>query len=165
MASSRKKKKKTKLKRSEKKAVDSLKGVSVKQRRFLKEYLKDGNASKAAILAGYKHRQSGDENLTKPVIQQALQQLMDQEGITDKFLLKVLKEGLTAKKAEVAKYEGEICDVRYFHDYSVRHKYMETGFKLKDKLETAVVQQQINEPFIFMLPEEANKENEVATPA
>lgn len=46
-------------------------GLSVKQRAFVTEYLITGNATQAAIAAGYSAktaRQIGAENLTKPVI-------------------------------------------------------------------------------------------------
>jgi len=46
-------------------------GLLPKQRAFITEYLLSGNATKAAIAAGYSEktaRQAGAENLTKPVI-------------------------------------------------------------------------------------------------
>lgn len=54
-----------------------------KQKRFCEEYLIDLNATQAAIRAGYKPknaRSSASENLTKPDIQQYLQQLMQQRS-------------------------------------------------------------------------------------
>ena len=49
--------------------------LSPKQQRFVDEYLVDLNATKAAIRAGYSNktaRQIGSENLSKPVIQEAI---------------------------------------------------------------------------------------------
>lgn len=49
-----------------------------KQEMFCKEYLIDLNATQAAIRAGYKEKTAkvtGNENLTKPIIQNRLQQL------------------------------------------------------------------------------------------
>jgi phage terminase small subunit len=53
-----------------------------KQKRFCQEYLKDLNATQAAIRAGYSEKSArsiANENLTKPDIQQYIQEL--QEGI------------------------------------------------------------------------------------
>jgi len=55
-----------------------------KQQRFVEEYLLDLNATKAAIRAGYSKksaRQQGAENLSKPVIQAAIQQAMDERSL------------------------------------------------------------------------------------
>lgn len=51
-----------------------------KQRLFVQEYLVDVNATQAAIRAGYSEdtaRQIGSENLSKPDIQEAIQEAMD----------------------------------------------------------------------------------------
>jgi phage terminase small subunit len=50
-------------------------GLTAKQRRFVEEYLVDLNATEAAIRAGYSKRtarQMGAENLSKPVIAEAI---------------------------------------------------------------------------------------------
>lgn len=55
--------------------------LSEKQKRFCDEYLKDCNATQAAIRAGYSEktaRSIGDENLTKPDIRAYLDSRMDQ---------------------------------------------------------------------------------------
>ena len=54
-----------------------------KQKRFVEEYLVDLNATQAAIRAGYKEktaRSIGQENLTKPDIQEAIQAAMDERS-------------------------------------------------------------------------------------
>lgn len=51
------------------------KGLTQKQRRFIDEYIISGNATQAAIKAGYSKRsaqQTGAENLLKPVIKAEL---------------------------------------------------------------------------------------------
>jgi phage terminase small subunit len=45
-----------------------------KQALFVKEYLIDRNASRAALAAGYSTRQSGDENMSNPVIAMAIEE-------------------------------------------------------------------------------------------
>lgn len=50
-------------------------GLTAKQERFVAEYLVDGNASRAAIVAGYSERTAariGSELLTKPAIKAAI---------------------------------------------------------------------------------------------
>lgn len=68
-----------------------------KQERFCEEYLKDLNATQAAIRAGYSKRTSyaiGHENLNKPEIEQRIQQLKkersDRTKITADMIVKEL---------------------------------------------------------------------------
>ena len=134
---------------------DKEKKLTVKQRKFLKYYLQSGNASDAALKAGYALRESGFENLTKPLVQIAFQQLLDKQGITDKKLSEVLGKGLDAektvgylhqykKKGKNGKVEkiqpdeiisSEFVDVP---DLPTRHKYMETAYKLKGQFKEKV---------------------------
>lgn len=55
--------------------------LTEKQRRFCEEYLKDGNATQAAIRAGYKEKAAysmGAENLKKPQVKSYMEELMKQ---------------------------------------------------------------------------------------
>ena len=54
---------------------DGVEKLRERQKRFIEEYLVDLNATQAAIRAGYSEqtaRQMGSENLSKPVIQEAI---------------------------------------------------------------------------------------------
>lgn len=54
--------------------------LTVKQQKFVDEYIKTGNATQAAINAGYSRKaaqQIGAENLLKPLISQKIQEQMD----------------------------------------------------------------------------------------
>ncbi len=54
--------------------------LNTKQKRFCEQYLVDGNATKAAIRAGYSQRSAssiGNENLKKPKIQRYISQLRE----------------------------------------------------------------------------------------
>ncbi len=71
--------------------------MTAKQRLFVAEYLKDLNATQAAIRAGYSEktaRQIGEENLSKPVIRkmidEAMQQRSERTEITQDRVLKAL---------------------------------------------------------------------------
>jgi len=70
-----------------------------KQQRFVDEYLIDLNATQAAIRAGYSEktaRQTGAQNLSKPVIADAIQNRMQERsektGIDAKYVLDRLHE-------------------------------------------------------------------------
>lgn len=55
--------------------------LTVKQRRFCEEYIKNGNATEAAKKAGYSQstaRQIANENLTKPSISAYIKKRMDE---------------------------------------------------------------------------------------
>jgi phage terminase small subunit len=57
--------------------------LTAKQGLFAQEYIVDLNATQAAIRAGYSEntaRQMGAENLSKPVIQEAIQKAMDERS-------------------------------------------------------------------------------------
>ncbi|MGX2974477.1 terminase small subunit [Ursidibacter arcticus] len=73
-------------KKDEVKSTSKSKGVGKltdKQQRFVEEYLIDLNATQAAIRAGYSAetaRQIGAENLSKPVIQDAIQEAQNKRS-------------------------------------------------------------------------------------
>ncbi len=70
--------------------------LTAKQKRFCDEYLIDLNATQAAIRAGYSEKtakQIGQENLTKPDLQEYIRKQMDEK-----------EDALIAKQDEVLKY-------------------------------------------------------------
>lgn len=86
-----------------------------KQRRFVDEYLIDLNATQAAIRAGYSRKTAysiGQENLTKPEIQEAIQVENDKRSgrtqITQDYVLQKLKE-IADKPASDSQYS----DLKY----------------------------------------------------
>lgn len=73
--------------------------VTSKQRRFVQEYLIDLNATKAAIRAGYSPKtaqQMGSENLSKPVVQNAIADFMDNMTASNIADIQETMEYLTA---------------------------------------------------------------------
>ena len=73
--------------------------LTPKQQRFVEEYLIDLNATQAAIRAGYSERTAksiGQENLTKPDIQKAIQEaqnkLTERTEITQDYVLTNIKK-------------------------------------------------------------------------
>lgn len=111
---------------------------TIKEKKFVKEYLATGNATEAAArVYDVSSRESanalGNENLVKL----SFPELMDQMGITDEKLNQVLAEGLEANRtiSAIAGHEanGGTVDFVDVPDFQTRHRYLETGLKLKDK--------------------------------
>ena len=110
--------------------------LTLKQSRFVDNYVVCGNASEAARKAGYSPKTAGEighENLKKPEIRGAIAERMDEVGITEKRLLQVLDEGLSATKSHFRqKTDGAEAEVKVYDDYAVRHRYLDTALKLRD---------------------------------
>ena len=91
--------------------------LTAKQQRFVEEYCGNGfNATKAAISAGYKQtnaRQTASENLSKPDIQQAIQEFMN----------KATKKALVTTE-DIVKELWQLG--RYAETESVRHSALKT---------------------------------------
>lgn len=73
------------------------KKLTIKQQRFIKEYIKTGNGTQSAIKAGYSEKTSGvmaDENLKKPYIKERIEKVMSKEaeeiGLNARKILSVL---------------------------------------------------------------------------
>lgn len=73
--------------------------LTPKQQVFVAEYLKDLNATQAAVRAGYSAKTAysiGEENLKKPVIASAIQEAMDKRAerteITQDYVLRGIQE-------------------------------------------------------------------------
>lgn len=104
--------------------------ASAKQRIAAREIaVNHRSASEAMRIAGY-----SPQTITKPsnmTRSASFIALMDKIGITDERLSRKLDEGLEATKAVVmgAKSEDSFVDIQ--PDYAVRHKYLETGLRLK----------------------------------
>tara|TARA_R110000868_G_scaffold403694_1_gene681192 strand:+ start:143 stop:559 length:417 start_codon:yes stop_codon:yes gene_type:complete len=96
--------------------------LTKKQKGFVKDYVKTENGTQAVM----KHYDVKDEtvassiateNLRKPYIKEAIQSIADR--IPDELLEKTHLEGLEATVGEDKP------------DYSVRHKYLDSAYKLK----------------------------------
>lgn len=77
------------------KEKNKTKSTTIKQAKFTKEYIKTGNATKSAIKAGYSKnsaRQIASENLSKPVIREAIRSAAEKLGINPEYVLGNFKE-------------------------------------------------------------------------
>jgi len=112
-----------------------LRKLTMKQRRFVKEYIKSGNQTLAAKRSYNCNddtaRSLGSSNLTKHNIKSAVIKAQEKIGITDSFLAKTLKEGLKAKETKFFADGGKVRDKRNCVDYPTRAKYLEIGHKLR----------------------------------
>ena len=121
-----------------------MKSLTIKQRRWVKEYIITGNATEAAArVYDVKDRNSanaiGSENLAKL----SFPDLMEEMGLSDVALMNIGIEGMQATKPigalvlvsgdkpmQTKGNEGQI----EVPDFAVRHKYWDTMLKLKGKL-------------------------------
>lgn len=94
-----------------------------KQKRFCEEYLVDLNATQAAIRAGYSEdtaRSIGSENLTKPDIQEYIQerqkQLQNRLEITQEKVLQELAKIAFVDIREVFGPDNQLHDMRQLDD-------------------------------------------------
>lgn len=113
--------------------------LTKKQKGFVKDYIKTGNGTEAALNnydVANEHVAAviASENLTKPEIVNSIQ-----EALPDELLATVHLEGLMATKRSgtggmlLNPKKGEFghTDVDETPDYAVRHKYLDSAYKLK----------------------------------
>lgn len=89
--------------------------LTAKQQRFVDEYLKDLNATQAALRAGYSEKTAysvGHENLKKPEIQKAIQEAQNKRSerteITQDFVINTIVETINrCRQAEPVMVKGE----------------------------------------------------------
>lgn len=119
-------------------------GLTKKQKTFVKEMAKTGNGTQAALIAydiseekPQRLRENlaasiASENLTKPKIVNALEQ-----ALPDELLAQVHQEGLLATKP-IYKQTSEYKWVKVGdeEDFGVRHKYLDTAYKIKGSYAT-----------------------------
>ena len=76
--------------------------LTLKQQRFIDEYLVDGNATRAAIAAGYSKKTAysiGEENLRKPEIKAEIERIRAEQSKK----LEITREGLLSDLMDIAK--------------------------------------------------------------
>ena len=126
---------------------------TLKQRKFIESYIENyGNATKAYMAINPKYdgenaKVLGCRMLTK--VNLSNDELMDMMGMTDAYLQEKLDEGLNATKTisviplkpkeaqenstDLQKANSKNIEFVDVNDYSVRHKYLDTALKLKNK--------------------------------
>ena len=125
-----------KLEKIKSKDLDQMEKLTKKQKGFVKDYIETDNATESADRNyDVKNRNVanaiGAENLAKPSIKNAIKTVAD--SIPDKKLIEVHLEGLEAGKRVFKNNNetGEIEDMGVEADYAVRHKYLDSAYKIK----------------------------------
>jgi len=133
--------------------------MTIKQRRWLKEYFKTGNATQSALKVYDTDDYHGagviaSENLKK--LKPRLETLMEKHGISLGTLIVKLGEGLDAKKIH-----GTSDNFVEIEDFAIRHKYLETAGKwLGIEQEKEKVSQQFNQFNFYNIPPEELKKRQ-----
>lgn len=86
---------------------------------------------KAAISAGFSVNMAMRASRLDAVIKASLNEILEKEGMDNKFLADQIKSGLTATRITVDK-NGTIHENP---DHFIRHKYLETLLKITGKME------------------------------
>lgn len=116
--------------------------LTPKQKRFVEEYLVDLNATQACIRAGYSEataKQIGSENLSKPVLQHAIQELMavrsKRTSITADYVLSKIHETVErCSQAEpVLEFNHETKAMEETGEYKFEHAGVLKGCELLGK--------------------------------
>lgn len=128
--------------------------MTIKQLKFVKAYAKNGGNGQAAAIASGSSPKAAKvyacETLKKMPVQTYLYRLMDKKGLSDDHLVSNLKDGLDATKiisaviiqpkgtnaVEPTEASSRTMDFEEVPDWTNRHKYLETAFKLKGHLRT-----------------------------
>ena len=105
--------------------------LTLKQRKWIKEYIKTGNATEAAMrVYDCKDRESAGTIGTENIAKLAMPELMEEMGLSDIALMNIGAEGMT----KANKIHGTSDNFIEIPDYSTRHKYWETMLKLKRRI-------------------------------
>jgi hypothetical protein len=107
-----------------------LRKPTIKQKLAVKEIVENGSSVAAAMRkVGYSAQTAKDPG--KLTRSEGFQCLMEEMGLSDDVFVTVLKEGLQATKAVVMGTKSEESFVDVAPDFPTRHKYLETGLRLK----------------------------------
>ena len=110
--------------------------LNIRERRFIKALMQPGMTPTAAMReAGYKNNTANTkqgEKLEK--VREPIAELMDRMGLTDERLMEVMRDGVRATTVKIAADKGIITDEHVYDDHATRHRYLETGLKLKGHL-------------------------------
>ena len=108
--------------------------ATTRQKKAFKNSMENnGNVSKSMREVGYSENYSKNpQSLTRS---KGWEELVE-KYLPDKDLVKVHKEGLNAGKKVFKNNNttGEIDEVGFEPDFAVRHKYLDTAYKIKGKI-------------------------------
>jgi hypothetical protein len=107
--------------------------LSLKQKRFIAEYLKDGNGTKAALVAYdtkdyFTANAIAVENLQKPSIENAIAEALPDELLKERHLELLNKREVVSYKKDDGTYEREMIDQP---DTMAVSKGLDMAYKIK----------------------------------
>ena len=109
--------------------------LTLKQRKFWKDYSTHHNLAHAAKHAGSKGKNLKVLSIIGHQILESLSlsmpELLNAEGLTDKLLAEKTLEGLKAERVQLASFEGKFLDERKMPDVPTRLKAVELIGRMK----------------------------------
>lgn len=114
---------------------------TLQEKKFVKKYLETGNATQAASeVYNVTSRASANAIGAVKLATLSFTDILEKHGVTDDKLASVLLDGLEANRTistiSGKEANGGTVDFVDVPDYAVRHKYLETGLKVKNKFPT-----------------------------
>jgi phage terminase small subunit len=117
------------------------KSLTIKQRKWMKEYIQTGNATEAAMrVYDCKNRNVANAIGSQNLVKLNVNELVEKNGLTDIALIRKLVVGMTQSSNRLSKrylqyYEKEtkVKEIEYENvpAYDMRFKYLELALKLK----------------------------------
>ena len=104
--------------------------LSVRRKKFVKNYVAGMGVGDAALRAGYAHRTEGSALFREPAVLTALQAALEKAGIDDPYVAKKLKEGLEATYPELRSKDGAVLKPTA-PDFFTRGQYLDKAFKVR----------------------------------
>jgi phage terminase small subunit len=109
------------------------KNLTFKQKSFCKKVVETKNPTEAAFQTYNVGSRNMAEviacrNMKNVAINREIERIMEDNQITDDYMVKTLKEGMEANV--VASYKGE-AEQTNIPDHNIRHKYWESAAKIK----------------------------------
>jgi len=108
-----------------------MKGLSMKQQKWVEVTAETGEPAKAAVIAYPTQKvpkQMAVDNLARPYLREAILMEMEHQGITDALLTTKLKDGLDASKIHTSHTEPD----KVIPDHPTRLRYVQECNKLRD---------------------------------
>ncbi|MEM2111667.1 MAG: terminase small subunit [Candidatus Bathyarchaeia archaeon] len=127
--------------------------LTPREKRFVKKVIQMNEIGKAALAAGYSHKEYGSMLLKKEHIRQAILEKMQEQGITDSYIAQKIKEGLEATYPKKFASNGSIIQENE-PDYFTREKYLDKVLKITGAYDNEVKEiHEKREVVIVMTPE------------
>lgn len=122
-------------KKSGRKKSESI-GLSVRDRKYLKERLKGHNKKLAALLAGFPESmaENAAQKIETPRVKEEFTRLLNRVIPSEKLVIR-LAEGLDATQMKYATFEGKITDFVEAVDFEQRRKYLELAASMSGRHE------------------------------